>query len=305
MSINLVVIAVFLAILAPLIVIMTYVFRSRDRLRPRLDRIREGREGAPARKSDGQRDTVSVAGDQLFALDPDSFGSLRARLYHAGYHGRHAIGRFHTIRIVLAAGAGLLSLQMCMALQLEGALIVLAVGGAALGGFMAPGFWVNHRVGKRRQTIRRAIPNVLDLIIVCVEAGLGLNAAIQRIAKEMKTTYPELAGELGILNQEIFVGISRSEAFRNLARRTGVDELRSLATVLMQADRMGTGVAHLLRVQADTLRIRRRQAALEAAHKMPVKLVFPLVLFIFPEILVVLLGPGGIQLFRTLSDVAR
>lgn len=305
MSINLVVISVFLAILALSIVLLAYVFRSRDRLTPRLGRIRDGREGAPARQSDGRRDTVSVAGDRLFAIDPDSFGSTRAQLYHAGYHGQRVVEYFHAIRVVLAIGMGSLSLLMCMTLQLDGVLFVLGVGGAALGGFMVPGIWVNHRVNKRRQTIRRAIPNVLDLIIVCVEAGLGLNAAIQRIAKEMRTTYPELAGELGILNQEIFVGISRSEAFRNLARRTGVDELRSLATVLMQADRMGTGVAHLLRVQADSLRIRRRQAALEAAHKMPVKLVFPLVLFIFPEILVVLLGPGGIQLFRTLSDVAR
>ena len=111
--------------------------------------------------------------------------------------------------------------------------------------------------------------------------------------------------ELNLVNQEIFIGKSRTEAFRNLALRTGVDELRALATVLMQSDRMGTSIADLLRVQADSLRAKRRQRALEAAHKTPVKLVFPLVLCIFPELLVVILGPAGIQLFHALKDMAK
>ncbi len=141
------------------------------------------------------------------------------------------------------------------------------------------------------------------MIIVCVEAGLSLNAAIQRISREMRNTYPELATEMNVLNQEIFLGFSRSEAFRNLALRTGVDELRSLATVLMQSDRLGTSIADVLRVQADILRTKRRQRAMEHAQKMPVKLLFPLIFFIFPELLVVLLGPAAIRFYRSLMGM--
>ncbi len=164
---------------------------------------------------------------------------------------------------------------------------------------------MRFRVQKRRENIQRSIPNVLDLIIVCVEAGLSLNAAIQRISKEMRDTYPELSGELSILNQEFFLGLSRAEAFRNLALRTGVDELRSLATVLLQSDKLGTSIAEVLRVQADILRTKRRQRAMEDAQKMPIKLLFPLIFFIFPALLVVILGPAAISLYRSLTDVAR
>jgi tight adherence protein C len=235
-------------------------------------------------------------------LDPESFYGIRARLVHANYRGPRNVFWYYILRALLAVVFLPIGYYAAMLIKDTGA--TPWIGAAALGLFGAalPPLWVNDRVARRREAIRAAVPNVLDLIIVCVEAGLSLNAAIQRIASDMKRTYPDLSWELMILNQEIFIGKSRVEAFRNLARRTGVDELRALATVLMQSDRMGTGIADVLRVQAETLRSKRRQAALEAAHKMPVKLVFPLVLCIFPEMLVVLLSPGVIQLYRSLTE---
>ena len=134
---------------------------------------------------------------------------------------------------------------------------------------------------------------------------LSLNAAIQKITEETKTTYRALAEELHLVNQEILIGKSRAEAFRNLARRTGVDELRSLAVTLIQADKLGTSVANSLRILADSLRVRRRQQAEEAAHKTAVKLVFPLVLLIFPELLVILVGPALINIITTLRQVGQ
>ena len=146
---------------------------------------------------------------------------------------------------------------------------------------------------------------MLDLMVVCVEAGLSLNAAIQKIAEETVKTHRHLSEELHLVNQEILIGKTRADAFRNLARRTGVEELRSLAVMLIQADKLGTSIANSLRILADSLRVRRRQMAEESAHKTSVNLVFPLVLLILPELLVILLGPAVITLFKTFSEMAK
>ena len=296
-------IVVFLAVFFTLTALLLLLTRAPDKIERRLRNIRDG----VSARMHGDLDNYNAESDaaKLFDSDPASPSDLRTRLVHAGFRGRHNVLWYNVTRITLAVALGALGYEAQRVLQLQHLLSILTILGGVGLGFAGPAFFVNERVTRRREAIRRAIPNVLDLIIVCVEAGLSLNAAIQRIAAEMKTTYPELAEELNILNQEIFIGKSRGETFRNLARRTGVDELRSLATVLMQSDRMGTSIADVLRVQAETLRVKRRQRALETAHKMPVKLVFPLVLFIFPEIMVVLLGPAGIQFFRSLSEIVK
>lgn len=298
MSISLIAAFIFIAVF---LAIMAVVFLLTRRPEPVKDRLRRVRE-APDPQTGEQLQASQAMMDRLFVIDPESFYGLRARLTHANYRGANSVFWYYASRaflgiIGLPIGYSLAAMLMKTSPAPWIGAIVFAVFGSAL-----PPLWVNNRVAQRREAIRAAVPNVLDLIIVCVEAGLSLNAAIQRIANDMKRTYPELSWELMILNQEIFIGKSRAEAFRNLARRTGVDELRSLATVLMQSDRMGTGIADVLRVQAQTLRAKRRQHALEAAHRMPVKLVFPLVLCIFPEMLVVLLSPGAIQLIRSLAE---
>jgi tight adherence protein C len=181
---------------------------------------------------------------------------------------------------------------------------LVAFTGILLGGFI-PNIWVGQRIIRRRDEIRHSVPNMLDLMVVCMEAGLSLNAAIQKIAEETADTHKSLSEELNLVNQEILIGKTRADAFRNLARRTGVEELRSLAVMLVQADKLGTSIANSLRVLADALRTKRRQRAEEAAHKTSVKLVFPLVLLIFPELLVVLLGPAVITLIKTFAEMAK
>jgi tight adherence protein C len=297
-------ITVFLAIFLMLVGFLLYLNRSADPVARRLKRIRG--EGADSGEADA-RGTARKGdpADKLFAIDPESFSSTRADLTHAGYRGRYALAWYWGLRVFMAALLGGAAYYVKSILPFTDPILILFVLGATAGGFITPQIWVQSRVRRRRDDIRRAIPNVLDLIIVCVEAGLGLNAAVQRISREMRQTYPELAKELNILNQEIFLGINRAEAFRNLALRTGVDELRSLATVLMQSDRLGTSVADVLRVQADNLRTKRRQMALEIAAKMPVKLLFPLVFFIFPQLLVIILGPAMIGFLRAFADIGQ
>jgi tight adherence protein C len=297
-------ITIFLAVFFGLLAVLLYFNRSVNPVVKRLERLRNepsvdvDRGGVAAGYGGG-------ASEQLLVVDPASFSSLRADLTHAGYRGKNSVAWFRSSSIGLAAVLGIAGYSIGSTLPLENGMVLLLAFGAAVAGYATPYLWVQNRVTRRREDIRRSVPNVLDLIIVCVEAGLGLNAAVQRIAREMRQTYPELARELNILNQEIFLGINRAEAFRNLALRTGVDELRSLATVLMQSDRLGTSVADVLRVQADNLRTKRRQMAMEIAAKMPVKLIFPLVLFIFPQLILVILGPAMIQIFRTLSEMAN
>lgn len=301
MSLSLIGLLVFLAVFLVIVVAVLLLTRRPDRVEERLRNLREGGD----RQTVQQQEASKALLDRLFVLDPESFYGIRARLVHANYRGPHSVFWYYAIRVLLAVIFAPIGYFATMLVKNTGAAPMIGAIALGLFGAALPPLWVNDRVNRRREAIRAAVPNVLDLIIVCVEAGLSLNAAIQRIASDMKRTYPDLSWELMILNQEIFIGKSRAEAFRNLARRTGVDELRSLATVLMQSDRMGTGIADVLRVQAETLRSKRRQAALEAAHKMPVKLVFPLVLCIFPEMLVVLLSPGVIQLYRSLSETVQ
>jgi tight adherence protein C len=295
-------ITIFLAVFFGLLAIFLYFNRSVNPVAKRLEKLRNepSVDGGGAAAGYG-----SGSAEGLLVVDPESFSSLRADLTHAGYRGKHSVAWYRGLSIGLGVVYGIVAYSFVSTLPFEDGMVILLAFGAAAAGYATPHLWVQHRVTRRREDIRRSVPNVLDLIIVCVEAGLGLNAAVQRIAREMRHTYPELSRELNILNQEIFLGINRAEAFRNLALRTGVDELRSLATVLMQSDRLGTSVADVLRVQAENLRTKRRQMAMEIAAKMPVKLIFPLVLFIFPQLILVILGPAMIQIFRTLSEMAN
>ncbi|HXG66806.1 MAG TPA: type II secretion system F family protein [Blastocatellia bacterium] len=163
-----------------------------------------------------------------------------------------------------------------------------------------PDIWLKRRGRKRQENIQLAIPDVLDLAVVCVEAGLGLDQSLMRIGQEVRTVHPEISEELRLYNLEVNVGRSRAEALRNLANRTDVDDLKSLVAVLIQTDRFGTGIAQSLRVFSDSLRTKRRQRAEERAAKTTVKLVPVLVFFIFPAIFIVIVFPAFIALVREL-----
>jgi tight adherence protein C len=176
----------------------------------------------------------------------------------------------------------------------------------ALGlGFLAPDFWLGRRIAKRQASIRRGLPDVLDLTVICIEAGLSLDQATARTAEELQEAHPAIGDELGIVVLEQRAGRPRGEAWKHFAERTDVDSVRNLVSVLVQSEQFGTSVAKTLRVHSDTLRTQRRQRLEEQAAKTTVKLVFPLVLFIFPSLFLVALGPAAIIMLEGLKNLSQ
>lgn len=281
-----------------------FVALRRDPVRARLEKLAEKRGVASEAGYDVRGSWLGKFID-LFAANIHDVSALRERLASAGIFRHGAVYDYYLTMLILT----LIGLSTCaitgLQLHLSTVKIVLmAASGAVLGGLL-PRFYVSHMISKRREAIRRAVPNMLDLLVVCVEAGLSFSAGIQKLSEEMRNGCPELAQELKIVTQEILIGKPKSDVLRTLANRTEVEELRSLAVTLIQADRLGTSIGTSLRVLADSMRFKRRQRAEEAANKVSVKLVFPLVLLIFPELLIVLVGPAMINIFRTLQDVSK
>ena len=167
-------------------------------------------------------------------------------------------------------------------------------------GMFGPSFVLMYLKGKRQESIFLTLPDVLDLMVVCVESGLGLDAAMRKVCEEMREHAPIIVEEFNIANFQLQMGRTRRDVLHDLGVRTGVDDMKSLAAILVQADRFGSSVGQALRVQSDSMRVRRRQIAEEKAAKTAVKLIFPLVLFIFPGIFVVLAGPAAIQVQKNL-----
>jgi tight adherence protein C len=229
---------------------------------------------------------------------PREMGTLRLRLVQSGFRRDEALTVFFGIRVALA-----LIIFAVMSSPIVGRPnVAMAMGGAGLG-WLAPGM-ILARLAKRRQhRIRLSLADALDLMVVSVEAGLGLDQAIARVAQELAFAYPDLADELRLINFELRAGKPRAEALRNLADRTGVDDLSSLVTMLIQTDKFGTSVAQSLRVHSDTMRTKRRQRAEEAAAKTGVKMVFPLVFCIFPAIWIVTIGPAAIKFVQVLFPI--
>jgi tight adherence protein C len=178
--------------------------------------------------------------------------------------------------------------------------ILIILGIAAPLGFYFPDLCLKLWSGRRKEQIVRGFPDALDMLVVCVEAGMGIDAAVHRVAEEIRMSSRVISDEFRLLNLELRAGKTRTDSLRNLGIRTDVEEVRSFATLLIQTDRFGTSVAQALRVHSDSMRTRRYQRAEELAAKLPVKLMFPLILFIFPAIFVVIVGPAAIQIFNTL-----
>jgi tight adherence protein C len=227
-------------------------------------------------------------------------GQLRLRLVQAGYRREEAMTIFFGIRIVFALTLfALFATSVVMKPN-----ITLALGGLALG-YILPGMALARMAKRRSHRIRLALADALDLMVVSVEAGLGLDQALSRVGSELAFAYPDLSDELRLVNLELRAGKARPEALRNLADRTGVDDLQSLVTMLIQTDKFGTSVAQALRVYSETLRTKRRQRAEEAAAKTGVKMVFPLVFCIFPAIWVVTIGPAAIKFVTVLFPLVE
>src|SRR5262245_542889 len=230
-------------------------------------------------------------------------GKLRQRLVASGYRRNEALVVFYGLRLSLAIVLFLLlATPIVTKPNLAGAL------GAALIGYVVPGM-ILARLAKRRQhLIRLGLPDVLDLLVVSVEAGLGLDQALQRVGEELAFAHPDLSDELRLVNLQLRAGKGRTEALHNLGERTGVDDVISLVAMLVQTDKFGTSIAQSLRVHSEVLRTKRRQRAEEAAAKTGVKMVFPLVFCIFPAVWVVTIGPAAvkfIQILFPLSDSMR
>ena len=230
---------------------------------------------------------------------------LRRRFLHAGVRGEGPIALYFGAKTILALA---LPAFTYVYLALSGrdfsstALLLILLCLAAFGYYL-PNYVLHRIVLRRQRTIFENFPDATDLMLVCVEAGLGLDAALAKVADEMKHKCIPLAQELHLVNLEIQAGGSRESALRNLALRTGVDSLDTFATMLIQADRFGTSIGDSLRVLSEELRTKRQLAAEEAAAKIPLKLLFPLVFFIFPSMLLVLLGPAVIQIDRILLPI--
>lgn len=222
-------------------------------------------------------------------------GSLRLRLVQAGFRRDEALTIFFGIRVVFA----LVLFALLSSSIIGRPNITMALGGLMLG-YLLPGMVLARMAKRRSHRIRLSLADMLDLLVVSVEAGLGLDQALSRVGQELAFAYPELSDELRLINLELRAGKPRSEALRNLADRTGVDDLSSLVTMLIQTDKFGTSVAQSLRVYSETLRTKRRQRAEEAAAKTGVKMVFPLVICIFPAIWIVTIGPAAIKFVKVL-----
>jgi tight adherence protein C len=225
---------------------------------------------------------------------PKDLSRLRRRLVTAGYYDLRSAVYFSAAKYACPVVFGVAALFFFGVS--DGWTMALA---AAVIGYYAPEFWLKRKIRARKKSIVNGLPDALDLMIVCIEAGSSLDQSIVKASDELEITHPALAEELRLITTEIRAGKPRLEAFKNFGERTDVDDVRSLVTMLTQTDRFGTSVAQALRIHAETSRTKRRQRAEERAAKVGVKLVFPLVLFIFPSIYVVCLGPVAIAIFRT------
>jgi tight adherence protein C len=231
---------------------------------------------------------------------PKEMGTLRLRLVQSGYRSADAVTIFFGIRVAFA----LLLFALFATSIIQRPNIGLALGAFGLG-YILPGMILARMAKRRAHRIRLSLADALDLLVVSVEAGLGLDQALTRVGSELAFAYPELSDELRLINLELRAGKPRAEALRNLADRTGVDDLSSLVTMLIQTDKFGTSVAQSLRVHSETLRTKRRQRAEEAAAKTGVKMVFPLVICIFPAIWIVTIGPAAIRFVKVLFPMVE
>lgn len=272
-----------------------------------------GRGGAPltagrrrGRVGSSVQQIAEQLGRRMPSQSPKTHATWRNLLVQAGYRTANADLAFQGGRILLAALLPMLFLLVAPYLKgWTGAHRMIAILGLVAAGLFLPRWWLLWQIKQRKEEISAALPNALDLMVVCVEAGLGLDATIQRLAHEQQFIRQALSEELQIVSQEVRAGRSRSEALQALKARVELVDLSALIVVLIQADRTGTGIARALRVHAESVRTKRRQKAEERAAKMPVKMIFPLVLLIAPALLLILLGPAYITLFKALSVMKR
>lgn len=259
----------------------------------------EAEQHMPSHPSLAFHDLVKRIGN-FVPQSPKDVTVMRRRLIRAGIRNENALKILYGAKAGLGVLIPLLAGSLVAGMDTDSGnkigLILAAVGV----GFFGPNEYVRKLAAKRQHEIARGLPNALDLLVVCVESGLGLDQAILQVSKELEHAHPEISEEFGFVNLELKAGKRRIEALRNLAERTGVDDLKKLVAVLIQADRFGTGVAQSLRAHADFMRIQVRQVAEEKAAKLGVKLIFPIFFCILPSLFLVTVGPVAMKIVREL-----
>ena len=304
--------AVFVSVAAGAWWLMDVLSSRRTRAIERLGELKDPRKHLLQRNAAKKSDTVAnvlkkaspTLSKPLQPKNETEQGKLNERLAYAGFRGEAAPGLFLSMKFVgllvgfVFAGGAMVFTGMTQTALMR---VVLVAGGL----FYLPDLAIWLLARRRKQAVFLSLPDALDLMVVCVEAGLGLDQAMRRVAEELKKSHRVIAEEFSISNFQMQMGKNRRDVLQDLGNRTGVDDLRSLASVLIQAEKFGTGVGTALRVQSDSMRTRRRQLAEEKAAKTAVQLIFPLVLFIFPGIFVVLVGPAAITMVREMLPVMK
>ena len=236
----------------------------------------------------------------IIPASPKDVTVMQRRLIRAGFRGPNALKILYGAKALLGVALPLMATMAVANTNADSSNKFIAVLGAAAAGFFGPNEYVRRVARKRQKEIARGLPNALDLLVVCVESGLGLDQAIVQVSKELEHAHPEISEEWGLVNLELKAGKRRTEALRNLSERTNCEDLRKLVAVLIQADRFGTGIAQSLRAHADYMRVQARQIAEEKAAKLGVKLVFPIFFCILPSLFVVTVGPVLVKIVREL-----
>lgn len=293
--------ALFVAVVAAVYSIGAYFLRgpdARKRLRGVVGQVDMSAKEAAEWQARVVKAATPVA--KLATPKDEDVSKVRAKFLHAGFRDPSAPIIYFALKTVLAIGLPLLLLLFTNVRSWPGYQPMFFLLIAAAFGYYLPNGVLARLTENRQRDLFEAFPDALDLMIVCVESGISLDAAIARTASEIGLRSPKLADELNMVGLELRVGATRERALRNLAARTGLEEISSFVAMMLQADRFGTSVADSMRVQADSLRIRRRQRAEEQAAKIPLKMLFPLIFFIFPSLLLVLMGPAMIQIYRLL-----
>jgi tight adherence protein C len=253
----------------------------------------------------GDSEERTRLGRMLMPADAKSRREIGERLVQAGLYKRNSMFFYLSVKasLMLApAGAGFAAASAGLMTMQTGLLAGSVVG---MFGTIAPSFWLDSQKKSRQTQLRRALPDALDVIIICLEGGMSLPGAFSKITTELRTAHPMLAAEMAIVQREIQMGRSTGEALKQFANRFDVEELRSMASVVMQAEKFGSSVVKALRVHADSLRIKRQQYAEEMAQKAAVKILFPTLLFIFPALFIVILGPAAMDILKMLEGLAK
>jgi len=229
---------------------------------------------------------------------------VKRDLYRAGFHSPQALQVFYALKAVLTVGLALIALAVSRFLpSVTTQTLMLYVAVAAAVGLLAPNYVLSKALERQMRLLRNGFPDALDLLVVCVESGLGLGPALQRVAEEITVSHPELSLELATVNAEMRAGVQREKALKNLGERTGLPDIRGLVALLVQSMRFGTSVADALRIYAEEFRDKRMQAAEEQAAKIGTKMIFPLVLFMFPVFFVVAVGPAALRIIDAFATL--